>query len=197
MAFNAENKYREKRQVLEGLDKMGTLPNKVIICVTGSFNEGQKQRILKKSHIRRDKCNAAMDWLVENNIHYRQKYSKGYNLDDLNDPVLIDFSSSSNNQNNSNNIEKSEEICVVFPDNSLNEITAGQNSYDDLKKFVSSLQNQESVNAQVNIPDTEFVRDFDRNNFSMSFIRQYPYGYGGLEEERILKKWNYRKDSKR
>ena len=176
----------KKRQVLEGMDRLGSLPDKVIICLTGSFTEGQKQKILNKANIRRHKCKAAMDWLIEHNIQYRQKYPNGFDLENVNNPVILDLSKQSDTHSSNENIEMTEDICIVFPDNTLNEITAGYKSHDELKKVVSNLQNHESFSARVNIPESGFVRDFEKNNFSMSFIRQFPYGYGGLEEIRTL-----------
>ena len=47
-----------------------------------------------------------------------------------------------------------------------------------------------SIEAHFRVTDNEFVKDFKDNNLTLAFLRQFPYGYGGVEEERIIAKYS-------
>ena len=169
-----------KRRTLESLDNIECVPNKIILIMTGSMTAEQKCVIMKHSQVRRDKCKEAIDWLLENHSYYKD-YGETIDLDNLLDPIIIDNTKEIESINK--NLEMQEEVRIAFPDATLNESTGGYKSITELKGIVDSMVGG-SVEASLNIPNSEYVRDYEGQNFMLSFLRQYPYGYGGLDETR-------------
>ena len=65
--------------------------------------------------------------------------------------------------------------------------TAGYETVEEYKRVIDSLISC-TFRAEINIPESRYVRDFDSSNFVQAFPRHFPYGYGGPEEQRILQK---------
>jgi hypothetical protein len=86
-----------------------------------------------------------------------------------------------------NNVELRQEITVVFPDATLNPVTAGYETVLEYKKVIDSLESC-LFRAEINIPESKYVRDFESSNFVLAFPRHFPYGYGGHEELRVLQR---------
>ena len=169
-----------KRRALESLDYIECVPNKIVLIMTGSMTTEQKSVVMKHSQVRRDKCKEAIDWLLKNHSYYKD-YGETIDLDNLLDPIIIDNTKEIESINK--NLEMQEEVRIAFPDATLNEYTGGYRSIAELKSIVDSMVGG-SVEASLNIPNSEYVRDYEGQNFMISFLRQYPYGYGGLHEIR-------------
>ena len=134
--------------------------------------------MLKNCFIRRDKCKAALDWLVLNNVHYKN-YT--INVDDLQEPFILDKSTGLESVDN--NIELQLELTVVFPDATLDPITAGYKTAQEYKKVIDSLSSC-TFRAEINLPESKYVGDFELCNCVLAFPRQFPYGFGGPSELR-------------
>lgn len=172
----------KKRQVLEQMDLIEEFPNQLIVVLYGEMTENQKKKVLKNCFIRRDKCKAALDWLVLNNVHYKN-YT--INVDDLQEPFILDKSTGLESVDN--NIELQLELTVVFPDATLDPITAGYETAQEYKKVIDSLSSC-TFRAEINLPESKYVRDFESSNFVLAFPRQFPYGFGGPNELRTLQR---------
>ena len=173
------------RRVLEQMDRIPELPNKVVVIIMGDFTDGQKREIMKDCEIRRDKCKDAIDWLNENNIKHAE-----YNidLDNLSDPLILDFSKEIESRDA--NIEKEKQLTIVFPDATLDNTTGGYETVDEYKRVIDDLLRGDFV-AQVNVPNSSYVRDYEEDNLVLAFPRHFPYGYGGPNERRCLQNGSY------
>jgi hypothetical protein len=172
----------KKREVLEQMDLLMELPNQLIVVLHGEMTDNQKRKVIKNCFIRRDKCKAALDWLVLNNIHYKDYI---VNIENLKEPLIIDKSTGLESVDN--NVELQQELTVVFPDATLDPSTAGYETVEEYKKVIDSL-NSCTFKAEINIPESKYVRDFESSNFVVAFPRHFPFGYGGPEEVRTLQK---------
>ena len=172
----------KKREVLEQMDLLKELPNQLIVVLHGEMTENQKSKVLKNCLIRRDKCKAALDWLVLNNIHYKDYI---VDIEHLKEPLILDKSTGLESVDN--NVELQQELTVVFPDATLDPSTAGYETVEEYKKVIDSLSSC-TFKAEISIPESKYVRDFESSNFVVAFPRHFPFGYGGPEEVRTLQK---------
>jgi hypothetical protein len=169
----------KKRQALAQMDLLEELPNQLIVVLHGEMTENQKKKVLKNCLIRRDKCKAALDWLVLNNRHYKDYV---VDIENIQEPLILDKSNGLETVDN--NVELRQEITIVFPDATLNPVTAGYETVLEYKKVLDSLGSC-LFRAEINIPESKYVRDFESSNFILAFPRHFPYGYGGFEELRV------------
>ena len=170
------------RQCLEQMKRIEKLPNNIIVVLHGDFTEDQKNITISKCKIRQDKCEKALDWLIENNICFRN-IDRDQLLDSLSDPIIVDLSKSVDSENA--NIESVTEITVVFPDRNLDSSTGGCNSISEFKALLDDLNTNE-LTASIKLSDIKYINDYDDDNFIKAFPRHFPYGYGGPQEKRLL-----------
>jgi hypothetical protein len=65
------------------------IPNNVAVVLTGPYTPAQKERVLKKIMLRRDKVGEAMTWLINNNMQWSLLF-KDVDLATIPDPIIID-----------------------------------------------------------------------------------------------------------
>ena len=74
------------------------------------------------------------------------------------------------------------EFKCVFPDNAEPRTTrAGFNTTEDYKKntFQNFFHGPDAVEGtMISRPNSKFLQDYDKDNFSKAFLLQFPYGYG-------------------
>jgi hypothetical protein len=127
------------------------------------------------------------------------KKQRNLNLDDihqsLRNPVLIDNSKTVQSANNNNvtngnkNIKSSESFQVFFPNGSMSPLTDGQDSLEKFQQLVQAatengydLALQSSIMKEA-ITD-EAITNFKDNNLVNACLLQFPYGRGGMHEQR-------------
>ena len=54
----------------------------------------------------------------------------------------------------------------------------------------SELGHGGNVTAEVHMPRSEYVRDFEDDNLARAFPLQFPYGFGGPSEKRTIRRGN-------
>ena len=69
---------------------------------------------------------------------------------------------------------------------SMNSATAGLSNIEEVNEVIAEKLNNGEVSAHLLLSKSEYVKDFEGNNVTLAFLRQYPYGIGGLEELRMV-----------
>jgi hypothetical protein len=133
----------------------------------------------------------ALEWLLQHNEEWHQR---SIDLDEvwqrLRNPVLIDNSETVHTDDDgiskhSSNIESTESFQVFFPDGTMSPVTGGQ---DNLQKFQELVQAATQCGYDLAFKSTlmkEAVSDFKDNNLVNACVLQFPYGRGGMHEQRM------------
>jgi hypothetical protein len=128
-----------------------------------------------------------MQWLLENNEEWKKRE---INLEiirqNLQCPTLVDNSITVDGTNNeNNNIESTESFHVFFPDGTMSTLTGGQESIDKFRELVrAAAQSGYDIAFQTRLVN-QSVLDYKDNNLVHACLLQYPYGRGGLSEQRL------------
>ena len=177
-------KVRERSitRAIAQLEVLG-LCSHVIVCYTGKLTEKQKKRAREKCAVRTNKLLNAVKWLISNhkawqNIDYNNVIKE---LQEVG-PIIIDQSSQV--QGEDSNIEEQELFSCYFPDGAINNNTAGLSNPEEFKQMVEKCQRKGlDVEFQLNL-EKQLIFDSDEDNFVNACLLQFPYGIGGLNENR-------------
>ena len=74
---------------MRAIDELPHVPNNIAVVLTGPYTDLQRQRVIKKATLRRDKVAEAMNWLRDNNTQWSTLF-RDINLDLLPKPIIID-----------------------------------------------------------------------------------------------------------
>ena len=169
------------------------LQKDIVVLFYGKLTPNQRKRAEEKTSIRVEYVMRAIEWLLEHNVEW-QKHN--VNLDEIREelsrvkPVFVDDSVVLEEETNSNNVEDTESYRVYFPDGTLDEETAGHGCMERFKEALHYLKiHGYNVEYQCKF-GKEAVSDFEDNNLVNSCLLQFPYGRGGLHENRLNKKGN-------
>ena len=162
------------------------MTDNIIVLLYGRMTREQKQRALQKNKMRTEYVLRAVTWLCLHNIEWKKA---GVDVDTiarrLRNPTMIDNSILEERASN-NNIEKTESIQIFFPDTSIDISTGGQDTVEEFKSLVQEAKKHGyDFELQADLL-REAVSDYKDNNLVNSCLIQYPYGCGGLHEERSL-----------
>ena len=131
----------------------------------------------------------ALEWLISNNEEWQKRR---INLEEMKhqlvNPLVVNNSISVEGEEGNSNIEQTECFQVFFPDGSMSAVNGGQES---LEKFNELLQAASRSGYDIGIKSNllkESVSDFRDNNLVNACVLQFPYGRGGMHEQRINEK---------
>ena len=176
----------KKKAALHQLQVVKEIPERVTVLLHGGMTEAQKKQILHKCKIRPQVCQKAIEWLLKHNILVRRDWdeeNQRLELDKLPEPLILDESSTI--ETIDTNIESKMEITVVFPDSTLDIRNGGYKTVDEFKKIVDDFRNT-FFTAHLSLPKSDFVKDFEEDNFVKAFVRNFPFGIGGPNTKRVL-----------
>ena len=170
----------EMHRTLEGMNKLSgmhelSFPKIVAVVTAGPMTSAQALKVKKSSDVRVPKMVAALKWLIKNNIHCREMFKEGITEDMVVVPKVIDKSHEVESMNT--NIELTEEINVVFPDNTLTETKGGHSTFDDFKAVIAEL-NETNLEVTLETKGSSCVHANKGGNFVKSFPKQFPFGMG-------------------
>ena len=159
------------------------LTKHVIVLVNGNMTPDQHAKCRNKATVRTDKLIAAVEWLCENNIQWREV--------DLNEirvelagikPVFVDMSKPCAAENA--NVEEQELFQCYYPDASVNGRDGGFEKPEAFRKYVEEMKKKGfDVEFQCNLQKS-FATD-GGDSLMNSCILQFPYGVGCFEESRF------------
>ena len=177
--------------------KVAGLCDNIVVMYFGPMTNAQKQRARSRSKIRTKMVLRALEWLLVNN---EQWVGCNINLTEiersLQQPTIIDNSLSvqsvtDDTINISNNIEETDSFQVFFPDGTVSSLYGGQQSADDFKELVASAtQNGYDIELKADLCK-EAVKDYQNDNLVNACLLQFPYGKGGLHEQRMKADGSY------
>jgi hypothetical protein len=102
----------------------------------------------------------------------------------LRNPTLVDYTRVI--EGGDSNIESTESYQVFFPDSSVDVYTGGQDKVDEFRELVQkATEAGYRIEMQADVMRTA-VSDYKENNLVNACLLQYPFGHGGLHENRIV-----------
>lgn len=175
----------DKRSISQAsaqLEGMG-LKNHIVILLNGPMTKKQRDRAQKE--IRVEKVTNAVKWLCLNHFRWKDIDYDKYCTELQNCvPTVIDHSDevASTNQN----LETEELFSCYYPDGAVNNRQGGFNSSADFKKYIGDMKERGfDIQLQINL-QKEFLDGRDGDQLISSCLLQFPYGVGGIKEERVL-----------
>jgi hypothetical protein len=167
------------------LDVLGLNQN-IVVVLYGKMTIAQQAMARERSRIRSANLLQALEWLSKNNEEW---IKKGVNLEEIRrqlvNPLVVDNSISIEDGKENSNIEQTESFQVFFPDGTMSPVNGGQESLD---KFNELLQAASRCGYDICIKSNllkESVSDFRDNNLVNACILQFPFGRGGMHEQRV------------
>ena len=162
------------------------MTDNIVVLLYGKMTLEQKRKALGKNKLRTGHLLRAISWLCLNNSEWKkQNVDVGLIARSLQNPMLIDNSTEIEGAENSN-IEKSESIQIFFPDSAIDVCTGGQDTIEDFKLLLKEAKGHGyDFELQADLL-RESVSDYKDNNLVNACLIQFPYGIGGLNEERML-----------
>ena len=167
------------------------MTDNIVVLLYGKMTLEQKRKALGKNKFRTGHLLTAISWLSSNNSEWKkQNIDVGQIARNLRNPLLIDNSTEIEGAQNSN-VEKSEALQIFFPDSAIDIGTGGQDTIEDFKLLLQEAKGHGyDFELQADLL-RESVSDYKDNNLVNACLLQFPYGVGGLNEERMLsgEKW--------
>ena len=170
-------------RTLNGMNhtKLG-FPDSITIVLEGPMTHAQYKKLRKKANASRTNMLRVLKWLINNNHLYAAHFESIPNYNDIPAPHIIERVKIVDSVDT--NIELTEEMSMVFPDECLDETTGGFNSSEEFKQVISEI-NKGNTTATLTTRASNYVYANCDNNFVKAFPRQYPYGIGGPNEIRL------------
>ena len=106
--------------------------------------------------------------------------------ENLKNPTLIDNANIEYNAENNNNIEQTETFEVFFPDGTVTALQGGQENIDKFKELMGAASKNGYTLEFRNDLNKQAVHDFKDNNLINACLLQFPYGRGGINENRLI-----------
>ena len=162
------------------------LHSNIVVVLYGSMTPEQRRRAREKNKIRVDHFLTALQWLLENHEDWKRQ---NINLDEvrakLQNPTLIDDSRVDGREGDSN-IESEETFKVFFPDGSQTSLNGGQASIKEFRQLISEAVSNHNYRLEFEADlAKEGVADYRDNNLVNACLLQFPYGRGGMHEQRL------------
>ena len=152
----------------------------IAVILTGPFTTEQKTQVMKRIQVNVPRVTAAFKWLKENNpLHANET------LPNLLPPTVIDQSYNVDSQDS--DIEKNEQMTVVFPDGTVN--TGGLDTGEEFEEAIARMRSEAPAVQPylTSKPTANPLYDYEDDNLMKAFPLQFPYGIG-LPKEFIGKR---------
>lgn len=181
----------EEKSIVTGMVQLEALGlgADVVVILYGKMTKYQINRACAKSEIRVDKVMKAIQWLLHYNYEWKEK---DIDLNALREEIksrkvcLVDNSICVDNSEEieHSNIEKKEEFRVFFPDGELNEASGGQGNLETYKNLVKTAKDKGYDFAYKCNFSKQAIREFNRGALVNACLLQFPFGRGGMYENR-------------
>ncbi len=159
------------------------LQNRVVIIAEGPMTAEQQQLVRKRTVIRPEKIIAAVKKLQQIHVHWKKIDLVKLEQEVRNvQPVFIDVSSEVDST--ASNVEKKVKYTCYFPDGTTDSTNGG---YDGAQAFKEKLKelNEKGFEFELQCDlEKEFVGGADTDEFVNACLMQFPYGVGGIHEQR-------------
>ena len=145
------------------------------VVLSGPFTPAQKEQVMKKTQVNSEWVLEAFQWLQENNRLYQD-----VQVPPVGAPVVIDNSEEVESENT--DIERTEEIKVVFPDSTMKTGGADSGAEFDLALAEIRAKCARVTPFLASRPSQQLMRDYEDDNLMRAFPLQFPYGRGPSQE---------------
>lgn len=171
------------QRTLRGMDhyQLG-FPDSITVVLEGPMTIAQYKVVKKKVHSSRKKMLQVLQWYIDNNYLYAKHFKSLPNIRDIPTPRIIERVKIVDSVDT--NIELTEQMSMVFPDDNLNETTGGFRSIDEFKEVISEI-NKGNTAVTLTSRAAEYVYANTGENFTKAFPIQFPYGIGGPNQIRM------------
>ena len=160
----------------------------VMVMLYGNVTQSQHEKAKKKKYIRTVYVTRAIRWLMVNNIEWINLQAKYYQIiAAITDPIFVDTANQqvSATTENDHSVQNTETFQIHYPDGKVSVVTGGQEKVDDFQELVrEAKQRGYDIEYQCNVMK-EAVSDYKDNNLINACILQFPYGRGGMHEQRL------------
>ena len=174
---------RQVQRTLRGMDhKTLGFPDSITIVLSGPMTDAQYMKAKRKTNVSRKKMLQALAWFIENNCYYAKQFESIPTMEEIPMPQVIDNVHIVDSVDT--NFELTEQMSMVFPDDTLDETTGGFDSVEDFKKIISDI-NRGNTSVTVTSRASKYVYANCDNNFVKAFPQQFPYGVGGPNQMRL------------
>jgi hypothetical protein len=170
------------------LERIG-LNNNIILLLYGKLTATQKETVQKKYSIHTGRIIAAIEWLLNNNSHWRM-YKQSFHdiVSCIKRPTIVDNATvvqTNSSTLTSISVENTESFQVFYPDGNVSVMTGGQENIDAFQEVIQEATKEGyQIECRMSILSNA-VNDYQENNLSKACLLQFPYGIGGLDDERI------------
>jgi hypothetical protein len=186
MSFFKSETSRIARAVTQ-LDVLG-LKDKIVVLLSGKMTPVQRETARKYSKIRVSETMTAIEWMIANHYKWKDVDLSVIKQELETGPIVIDESTEVEGSDDfaTANIESNVTFTAYFPDGSMSNLTGGQEKIEQFQKIVadSKLHADQDVYFHCDL-QREAVRDFADDNFSNASMLQFPFGRGGMHEQRM------------
>lgn len=184
----------DTERMVQSIETLASVKATIVIILHGDLTEKQYQIAKQKNVVNIEKLSIAIYWLRRNNSEWiamnwpDRKYRTF--ISSLRNPELFE------NQCNivedvEITLEKEQSLHVYFADGTITEKTGGQPSIEELQEIIQAATiNNHSISLSLDILK-ESVQDFKDNNLTNACLLQFPYGKGGMHEERFSARNNF------
>jgi len=170
-------------RTLRGMDhtELG-FPDSITIVLEGPMTFAQYAKLKRRANASRKNMLKVLTWYIENNYLYAAHFKLMPSIESIPTPHVIEKVQIVDSIDA--NIELTEEMSMVFPDETLDETTGGFQSTDKFKEVISEI-NKGNTTATLTSRASTYVYANCDDNFVKAFPRQYPYGIGGPNQMRL------------
>jgi Helitron helicase-like domain at N-terminus len=173
-------------------EALGLQNSNTVVLLYGNLTKSQYLKAKKKSKVRPWKIKSAVEWLTNNNQYWLQHQGKVEKyMETFQYPPFVDCSTKIPDGTNNCEIEHAETFQVFFPDGTTRTTTGGQNTVQELHQIIRDAENHGFDIVYKTSAFNEAVQDFKGNNFVDGNLLQFPYGRGGLTENREKRDGTY------
>ena len=169
----------------------------VVVILYGKMTRQQRDKAKARSRLRPNKILPAVEWLCNNHQTFKTLQIDMDKLrQQLGKPVLMDQSEIADDMQEAflsvaeqrdlqrSNIESVDQFQIFFPDKTLN---ATQGGYSDKQTFEEYVKEAKLSNLSFHLYSDfqkNYVPDYKDDNLVNACLLQFPYGRGGLNEDR-------------
>ena len=170
------------QRALRGMDhsELG-FPDSITVVLEGPMTKQQYKTLKKKANASRRHMLCVLTWLIENNCYYAEHFDSIPDLRDIPTPQILEKVQIVDSIDA--NIELTEQMSVVFPDETLDHTTGGFQSAEQFKEIIADI-NKGNTTATLTTRASTYVYANFESNFVKAFPRQFPYGLGGPNQMR-------------
>jgi hypothetical protein len=173
-----------KKSIITSIANLEAIDANIVILLHGDLTRKQYEMTKKKNTIRITYLTQAITWLLQNNSEWSNINTTIEDIiNNIQNPDIIEDYNLVEDDDIDN--ETKEHFNVIYPDGNISVNTGGQDSIEILQELVHRANsNNHDIAYQCQLMK-ECVTDYKDNNLVNACLLQFPYGRGGMHEQRL------------